>query len=93
MFGIGPQELIIIGLLALIIFGPGRLTSMARDLGRFVNEARGSIDELKFELESAGEDRDERLGGSSKNPEEGEIREHERKLPPEEESPLTKQNP
>jgi TatA/E family protein of Tat protein translocase len=93
MFGIGPQELIIIGLLALIIFGPGRLTSMARDLGRFVNEARSSVDELKFELESAGEDQDERLGESSKNPEEGEIREHERKLPPEEESHLAKRNP
>ncbi len=93
MFGIGPQELIIIGLLALIIFGPGKLASMARDLGRFVNEARSSVDELKFELEYAGEDQDERLGGSSKNHEESEIREHEKKLPPEEESPLTKQNP
>ncbi len=93
MFGIGPQELIIIGLLALIIFGPGKLTSMARDLGRFVNEARSSVDELKFELESADEDRDDHRRKSSKNHEEGEIRVHERKLPPEEESPLAKQDP
>ncbi len=93
MLGIGPQELIIIGLLALIIFGPGKLASMARELGRFVNEARSSVDELKFELESADEDRDDHRRKSSKNPEEGEIREHERKLPPEEESPLAKRNP
>jgi TatA/E family protein of Tat protein translocase len=40
MFGIGPQELIIIGLLVLVIFGPKKLPGMAKDLGRFVNEAR-----------------------------------------------------
>ncbi|MDQ4001082.1 MAG: hypothetical protein M3283_08820 [Actinomycetota bacterium] len=44
-------------LLFLVIFGPSRATSMARDLGRFVNEARRPIDELKSELLD-GEDRD-----------------------------------
>ncbi len=50
MFGIGPTELLIIGLLFLIIFGPSKLPNMARDFGRFVNEARGSVDEFKTEL-------------------------------------------
>ena len=50
MFGIGPQELVIIGLLALVIFGPTKLPQMARDLGRFVTEARRSMDEFKDEL-------------------------------------------
>ena len=50
MFGIGPQELIIIGLLALVVFGPKRLPSMARDLGRFVSEAREQVEEFKDEL-------------------------------------------
>ncbi len=50
MFGIGPQELIIIGILFLLIFGPSKLSSMARDAGRFVNEARRSADEFKSEL-------------------------------------------
>ena len=58
MFGIGPQEIVIIGLLALVVFGPGKLPSMARDLGRFVNEARRPLDELKSELDS-GKDRDD----------------------------------
>ena len=37
MFGIGGEELIVIGLLVLVIFGPSKLPQMARDLGWFVN--------------------------------------------------------
>ena len=58
MFGIGGQEIVIIGLLVLLIFGPNALPRMARDLGRFVSEARRSIDEFKEEL-TAGDDEDE----------------------------------
>ncbi len=50
MFGVGPQELLIIGLLFLVIFGPGKLPEISRDLGRFVGEARRSVDEFKSEL-------------------------------------------
>jgi sec-independent protein translocase protein TatB len=50
MFGISPQELIIVVLIALVIFGPRRLPQMARELGRFVSETRHSIDEFKEEL-------------------------------------------
>jgi sec-independent protein translocase protein TatB len=56
MFGIGGEELIVIGLLVLVIFGPSKLPQMARDLGRFVNEARRSVDEFKDELVSANEE-------------------------------------
>ena len=59
MFGIGPQELIIIALLLLVVFGPQKASSMARDLGRFVNEARRPVEELKSELAAAGEHWDE----------------------------------
>ena len=52
MFGIGGEELIIIGLICLIIFGPSKLSSMARDAGRFAKEARRSADEFKTELMS-----------------------------------------
>src|SRR5829696_3120791 len=52
MFGIGGEELVIIGLIVLIIFGPSKLSSMARDAGRFVKEARRSADEFKTELMS-----------------------------------------
>ena len=50
MFGIGPQELLIIGLLALLVFGPIKAAGMARDFGRFVSEARSTVDEFKNEL-------------------------------------------
>jgi len=58
MFGIGGQEIVIIALLFLVIFGPSKLPQMARDLGRFVSEARRSIDEFKEEL-TAESDEDE----------------------------------
>jgi TatA/E family protein of Tat protein translocase len=59
MFGIGAQEIIIIGLLVLVIFGPNALPRMARDLGRFVTEARRSIDEFKEELTAGADDEEE----------------------------------
>ncbi len=50
MFGIGPQELLIIGLLLLVIFGPGKAAGMARDFGRFVSGAQSTVEEFKNEL-------------------------------------------
>ena len=58
MFGIGGQEIVIIRLIFLVVFGPSKLPQMARDFGRFINDARRSMDEFKSELVS-GEDEDE----------------------------------
>lgn len=51
--------MVIIALLFLLIFGPNALPKMARDLGRFVNEARRSIDEFKSELTAADDEDDD----------------------------------
>ncbi|MFL5992503.1 MAG: twin-arginine translocase TatA/TatE family subunit [Rubrobacteraceae bacterium] len=59
MLGIGGSEIVIIALLVLIIFGPSKLPQMARDLGRFVGEARRSIDEFKDELTASSDDEEE----------------------------------
>ena len=59
MFGIGGQEIVIIGLIFLVVFGPSKLPQMARDFGRFLNDARRSMDEFKSELIS-DEDEDSR---------------------------------
>lgn len=59
VFGVSPQEMVIVGLIFLLIFGPGKLPQMARDLGKFVSEARRSIDEFKSEITAAGDDDDE----------------------------------
>jgi sec-independent protein translocase protein TatB len=58
-FGVGFQEMVLIGLLFLVLFGPSKLPQMARDLGRFVNEARRSIDEFKEELTAMPDDEEE----------------------------------
>jgi Tat protein translocase TatB subunit len=74
VFGIGMQEMVIVGLLFLVIFGPKKLPDMARDVGRFVNEARRSIEEFKEDLVSEEEDGNKpRKGGdpeASPEPEE-----------------------
>jgi len=48
----------ILGLLALVVFGPLKASSMARDLGHFVKETRRPVEEFKAEI-AAVEDRDE----------------------------------
>lgn len=52
MFGVGFQEMLVVGLLFLMLFGPKRLPQMARDLGRFTSKAQHVVDELKTELVS-----------------------------------------
>ncbi len=60
MFGVGPQEMVIIGLIVLVIFGPGSLPKMAKDVGRFVAEARRAIDDFKDEITAADDDDDDK---------------------------------
>ena len=59
MFGIGPQELLVIGLLILLVFGPIKAAGMAREMGRFVDGANRTVEELKSEIvpEEIGEAR------------------------------------
>jgi sec-independent protein translocase protein TatB len=55
MFGVGGQELVLIGLVLLIVFGPARAAQMARDLGSFAYKVRTSMEEFKAELTSVEE--------------------------------------
>lgn len=59
MFGVGPSEMVVIALIFLVIFGPGSLPKMARDMGRFVSEARKAVDDFKDELTSSDYDDDD----------------------------------
>jgi Sec-independent protein translocase protein TatA len=52
VFDIGAQEMVIIGLLFLVIFEPGRLPRWPGTFGRVVGEARRQVDGFKFELTS-----------------------------------------
>ena len=51
MFNIGPTELIIILVLALIVFGPTRLPEIGRSIGRSLREFRRASDEIRGEIE------------------------------------------
>ncbi len=42
--------MLIIGLVVLIVFGSSKASGVARDVGRFVNGANRSVEELKSEL-------------------------------------------
>jgi TatA/E family protein of Tat protein translocase len=79
MFGIGVQEMVFIGLLFLVIFGPSKLPQMARELGQFVNEARRAVEEFKEELILQEEDdrKPEESGGLERE-EASEVEQSER---------------
>jgi len=60
MPNIGPLELVIVLIIALIVFGPKRLPEMGRSLGRGIREFRSSVtgkdDGEPRELEGADDD-------------------------------------
>jgi len=47
---IGVQELVLIFLVALLLFGPTRLPEIARLLGKIVREIHRALDEIKREI-------------------------------------------
>ncbi len=53
MGNVGPFELIIILVLALIVFGPKRLPEIGRSVGRGLKEFRRASNDLRDELERA----------------------------------------
>jgi sec-independent protein translocase protein TatB len=53
MFGVGPEELVLILIIALIVLGPERMPKVARDLGRVVGELRRTSDQLREEFLNA----------------------------------------
>jgi Sec-independent protein translocase protein TatA len=52
MLGVGPQELMILGvlLLLLVVFGSSKFSNAAREVGQFVGGARRTVEEAKSEL-------------------------------------------
>ncbi len=50
MFGIGPEELILVLIVALLVLGQERLPRVARDVGRVVGELRRTSDEFREEF-------------------------------------------
>jgi sec-independent protein translocase protein TatA len=59
MYGIGIPELIIVLVLALLVFGAGRLPEIGRGLGRAIREFKAATRELTGGRPSALEERSE----------------------------------
>lgn len=60
MFGIGFGELVVIGLVAVIVFGPERLPEIARQTSQFVRTARQVMAKARHDLaKEMGDDYDE----------------------------------
>jgi sec-independent protein translocase protein TatA len=64
MPNVGPLELIVVLIIALVVFGPKRLPELGRSLGRGIREFRGSVsgekdDDEKDDDEDSGSGRPE----------------------------------
>ena len=51
MFNIGPAELVVIFLVALLVVGPKRLPELGRTIGKALREFRRTTDDLKQSFE------------------------------------------
>lgn len=67
-FGIGPMEMVFILILALIIFGPGRLPEIGRALGKSIRDFRAMTAEVtsqfSLDLEEAAKAKEPRTAPS-----------------------------
>ncbi len=55
MFGIGPQEIFIIFIIALVIFGPKRLPEVAKSMAKAVNSFKKAANSITEEVKSAAD--------------------------------------
>lgn len=53
MFGLGPTELIIILVIALVIFGPSRLPKVGQSVGQAMRAFRDSTDKVQEEVKKS----------------------------------------
>lgn len=60
IFGVGPMELLLILVIALIVFGPGKLPEVGAQLGRIVREIRKATNEFTAEFTREVESRPEK---------------------------------
>jgi Tat protein translocase TatB subunit len=50
---IGPLELLVVAVVALIVFGPEKLPEMARNVGQFASDLRRMATEVRTEIHDA----------------------------------------
>ena len=66
---IGPMEIMVVAIIALVVFGPEKLPEIARTLGRYASELRRVAGEVRSEFEFGLEDvEDERPAPKPRKP-------------------------
>ena len=60
MFGLGYQELLIILVIVLVLFGANRLPELARSLGSSVKEFKKGVNEVKDDASAAARKEEEK---------------------------------
>ena len=64
-FGLGWPELTIILVILLVLFGASRVPEIGRALGKGIKEFRGSVSEVKDEIEGKNEEKEKETAESS----------------------------
>lgn len=62
MPSIGPLEIMVVAVVALIVFGPQRLPEIARSVGRALNELKRQASDIRSEFEAGLDLTDEPTG-------------------------------
>ncbi len=68
MFGIGFQEILIILVIVLILFGPKRLPDLAKSIGKGVAEFKKASDEVRQGIEEAIREEEAKPEGKTPEP-------------------------
>ena len=71
MFNIGPAEIMVILVLALIVFGPKRLPEIGRTVGKSLREFRKTSEDVKEEIKRHMNDDGDDPAAVGSTPEEG----------------------
>ncbi len=73
MFGIGPSELVVILIIALLVLGPKRLPELAAGLGKGLAEFRRATADINAELDSARRTLEEQTREAARTAEAGRM--------------------
>lgn len=65
MFDLGFQELIVIFLVALIVFGPKKLPELGRSLGKWITEIKRGVYSARLQMENEFHDLEKNLPADS----------------------------
>jgi TatA/E family protein of Tat protein translocase len=65
-FGIGPMEILLILIIGLLIFGPGKMPQIARDLGKALRSFKKATTDLSAEVSRELEEEKKEINSDTK---------------------------